>query len=307
MKTELSEEIIDAADEAFAIGYDQFDGEVLITGRVLRVERLNEELAKTFTAYDEAEDEADNPLVEIEYEIWVLPKSFDLHNPDELSYRRDKVIFESETLVSGSAVSYGLGPEYGQLSWDQLEWLSGRAKEVNLPTEMYEEYISKICETREENIWTYFDNDPDADIPENLPNMLSDFYQRIRVEVRKREAERSRKYALAENEKTMPIAELKFNLPAPSSFKDLDGGTKVLMTSTHHTQRLFVGAQKCPEKKNAWSINVSIAKVGGGASLHFAKRAEIEYLIEGCPTIDELKSRIIESVDVGEIQARLGK
>ena len=292
-------DIIKAAKNAFLLGIHDHDSkEVLVHGRLVKVEELDSSWTKRFNndGYDFVSQE--NPAIEVEYEVWVLPDAFDAVCPDKLIYRRERAIIDASTLTRNEVVVRGMSWELCYLSdhYELLDEIDGPALSVGLPEQLYERYLSIICSDRHDEILDYFESDEDGTIPDGLPGSLSDFYRRVRKGLRKSQLEISKRFDARQAERDLAITSIQFDVSSPAF--EIDGAeVSLVLRSKHDPYRLIIEAAPSAPSPDVWDVKVRLGKLARGASSVWCTAASIEYSIPDCPSTEVLQSSILKDLD----------
>ncbi len=107
---EVPETIKMVADNALALSYDSFSDEVLVFGQILDLRCLTARSAKLYRySIGQDREEFRSPVIEVEYEAWILPAGFAPKDPEILIYHRDRAFVDADTLLKDEIVTYGLG------------------------------------------------------------------------------------------------------------------------------------------------------------------------------------------------------
>lgn len=117
----VSEQIYDAAADAAAqCGYDQFD-EVLLDYTVLDVRWVSSESVKTLYPEFLAAPCFFSPdeIVRVDWLTWAVPKRFDGRYEGAVIGRSESIVVAVSTLLERQVFTYGLGPEYNWLEWEE--------------------------------------------------------------------------------------------------------------------------------------------------------------------------------------------
>lgn len=109
-----------AGDAAAQCGYDRFE-EVLLDYEVLDVRRVAAASVKVL--YPEwlqppcsfSPDE----IVRVDWQTWAVPKRFDGRYEEAVITRAESIVVAISTLMEREVFTYGLGPEYNWLEWEE--------------------------------------------------------------------------------------------------------------------------------------------------------------------------------------------
>jgi len=123
-----------ALEAATQCGYDRTD-ETLLHSAIDRIRWVTPQCAQTFfsdSLVPEGEWSA-NEIIQIDWHTWAIAKEFDARYEESVVERVESIVVAVPPLLSGEIFSYGLGPEY-----DWLHWEEGKAIEQELPTEVFD-------------------------------------------------------------------------------------------------------------------------------------------------------------------------
>ena len=109
-----------AGDAAAQCGYDQFE-EVLLDYEIVGIRRLSVQAVKDH--YPEwlqppcsfSPDE----IVRVDWQTWAVPKRFDSALEKAVIARAESIVVAISTLLAREVFTYGLGPEYNWLEWEE--------------------------------------------------------------------------------------------------------------------------------------------------------------------------------------------
>lgn len=151
------DEIYDAASDAAAqCGYDQTE-EVLLDYTVLDIRWVSTDSVKAL--YPEfliapcsfSPDE----IVRVDWLTWAVPKRFDGRYESAVIGRSESIVVAVSTLIDREVFTYGLGPEYNWLEWDE-----GGSPSLDLPAAVFESLGELIIGEWREEIREHADEDP---------------------------------------------------------------------------------------------------------------------------------------------------
>lgn len=153
----VSDEIHDAASDAAAqCGYDQTE-EVLLDYMVLNIRWVSTDSVKAL--YPEfliapcsfSPDE----IVRVDWLTWAVPKRFDGRYESAVIGRSESIVVAVSTLLEREVFTYGLGPEYNWLEWDE-----GSAPPSDPPDAVFEALGELIIGDWREEVKAHADEDP---------------------------------------------------------------------------------------------------------------------------------------------------
>lgn len=153
----VSEEIYEAAADAAAqCGYDQLE-EVLLDYTVLDVRWLSSDSVKAL--YPEflvapcffSPDE----IVRVDWLTWAVPKQFDGRYEEAVIGRSESIVVAVSTLMERKVFTYGLGPEYNWLGWDE-----GSSVPADPPPDVFEALNEVISGDWRDDVREHADEDP---------------------------------------------------------------------------------------------------------------------------------------------------
>ena len=131
----VSEQIYEAAaDTAAQCGFDQLE-EVLLNYTVIAVRWVSSDSVKAI--YPEflvapcffSPDE----IVRVDWLTWAVPKQFDGRYEEAVIGRSESIVVAVSTLMERKVFTYGLGPEYNWLDWEE-----GSPPSNELPASVFE-------------------------------------------------------------------------------------------------------------------------------------------------------------------------
>jgi hypothetical protein len=153
----VSEQIYEAAAEAAAqCGFDQLE-EVLLDSTVLSVRWVSSDSVKSL--YPEflvapcffSPDE----IVRVDWLTWAVPKQFDGRYEEAVIGRSESIVVAVSTLMDRKVFTYGLGPEYNWLEWDE-----GSSVPVDPPPVVFETLSELITGDWRDDVKERADEDP---------------------------------------------------------------------------------------------------------------------------------------------------
>ena len=153
----VSEQIYEAAADAAAqCGFDQFE-EVLLDSTVLTVRWVSSDSVKAL--YPEflvapccfSPDE----IVRVDWLTWAVPKQFDGRYEEAVIGRSESVVVAVSTLMERKVFTYGLGPEYNWLEWDE-----GSSVPVDPPPVVFETLSELITGDWRDDVKEHAEEDP---------------------------------------------------------------------------------------------------------------------------------------------------
>ena len=115
-------------------GYDQFE-EVLLDHKILDVRRVSAESVRALYAdwLQPPCSFSPDEIVRVDWLTWAIPKRFNGEYEAAVIARAESIIVAATTLLEREVFTYGLGPEY---NW--LEWEEGSPPSNELPTSVFE-------------------------------------------------------------------------------------------------------------------------------------------------------------------------
>lgn len=117
----ISKSVRDAAgDAATQCGYDQFE-EVLLDYEIVSIRRVSVQSVKD--QYPEwlqppcslSRDE----IVRVDWQTWAVSQRFDSAYEKAVIARAESIVVAISTLMAREVLTYGLGPEYNWLEWEE--------------------------------------------------------------------------------------------------------------------------------------------------------------------------------------------
>ena len=167
----VSEQILEAASDAAAqCGYDQTE-EVLLDHTILDVRWVSGDSVRSL--YSEflkppcsfSPDE----IIRIDWLTWAVPLRFDGRYEKSVITRAESIVVAVSTLLEREVFTYGLGPEY---NW--LEWQEGSSPPEGLPDAVFEALSELITSDWREDV---------RDDAEMDPEYLDNLHPRVRAAV----------------------------------------------------------------------------------------------------------------------------
>jgi hypothetical protein len=117
----IPESVRDAAGDAAAqCGYDQFE-EVLLDYEIVGIRRVSaQSVMDHYGAWLQppcwfSPDE----IVRVDWQTWAVPKRFDNAYEKAVIARAESIVVAITTLMAREVFTYGLGPEYNWLEWEE--------------------------------------------------------------------------------------------------------------------------------------------------------------------------------------------
>lgn len=153
----VPEQIYEAARDAAAhCGYDPFE-EVLLDCKVLDIRWISGDSAREFYAEFLVPpcSFSSEEIVRIEWLTWSVPKQFDGSYEKAVIARSESIVVAVSTLMNREVFTYGLGPEY---NW--LEWQEGSPPPSELPTTVFEALGQLIVGDWLEDVQEHADGEP---------------------------------------------------------------------------------------------------------------------------------------------------
>lgn len=167
----VSEKILEAASDAAAqCGYDQTE-EALLYHAILDVRWVSGDSVRSL--YPEFLEPpcsfAPDEIVRIDWLTWAVPLRFDGRYEKSVITRAESIVVAVSTLVKREVFTYGLGPEY---NW--LEWQDGVSPPEDLPDGVFEALGELIAGDWREDVRE------DAEMD---PNYLDNLHPKVRAAV----------------------------------------------------------------------------------------------------------------------------
>lgn len=135
------------------------DGEeALLAAEVLDVRWVSVESVRAlFSAFLEPpEPIAAEEVLRIDWRTWAAPRQFDGRYDNAVVERVESVVVTLATLMAGEVMTYGLGPEYNWLEWDDTAPTGDE-----LPDAAFEALSELIVDEWSSHVLDYADGDPD--------------------------------------------------------------------------------------------------------------------------------------------------
>lgn len=153
----VSEHIFEAARDAAAqCGYDQTE-EVLLDHTILNVRWVSGDSVRSL--YPEFLEPpclfSADEIVRVDWLTWAVPSRFDGRYEKSVIVRSESIVVAVSTLVEREVFTYGLGPEF---NW--LEWQEGRPPTEDLPAAVFEALGELITGDWREEVRDDADLDP---------------------------------------------------------------------------------------------------------------------------------------------------
>lgn len=117
----IHESVRDAAGHAAAqCGYDQFE-EVLLDYEIVGIQRVSAESVKEhYGAWLQPPCSfSPDEIVRVDWHTWAVPKRFDNAYEKAVIARAESIVVAITTLLAREVFTYGLGPEYNWLEWQE--------------------------------------------------------------------------------------------------------------------------------------------------------------------------------------------
>lgn len=300
-------------ENVLALSYDSFSGEVLVFGRVLELRCLTSGSTAEFLAsigWNRHESEA--PVVEIDFEAWIIPAEFSPENPEDLIYRSNRVFVDADTLIKDKLVTYGLGPEYNYLEWLEISGSSGP-----LPPEKLELLADVITSHRGEQIIEFLKGG--GEVPDQLSAPVLRAYKVLSATARSQVAREEQEYVTWEaaevarqNEDKLQFAELKFDVDAINkptqngiaSPTDISKRLMFVLPSTHKSRLLYIFASPLSGTEDDWSIEACIVRKARSATMFYAEQVKEIFNITSASSIEAVEKQIIAQIADGSLTQR---
>jgi hypothetical protein len=122
-----------AMQAASQVGFDQFE-EIFLDGRILKVRRVHADSVRAhFSEFLEPPCNFNlEEIVRVDWQTWAIPKAFTSEFEGAVIERVESIVVAAETLLDGEIFTYGLGPEYNWLHWEE-----GRPRGAALPNRVF--------------------------------------------------------------------------------------------------------------------------------------------------------------------------
>jgi hypothetical protein len=117
----IPESIPEAAGDAAAqCGYDQFE-EVLLDYEIVGIRRVSAQSVKDhYGAWLQPPCSfSPDEIVRVDWQTWAVPKRFDNTYEKAVIARAESIVVAVTTLMAREVFTYGLGPEYNWLEWQE--------------------------------------------------------------------------------------------------------------------------------------------------------------------------------------------
>lgn len=302
-----------AGENVFSLAYDSFSGEVLVFGQILELRCLtSESTAEYLDSIGWHLETSAAPVVEIDFEAWIIPADFSPKNPENLIYRCNRVFVDADRLVKDKLVTYGLGPEYNYLEWLEIGDRSG-----TFPPEKLELLADVITSHRGEQIVEFLKEG--GEVPDHLSAPVLSACKGLSQAARSQLAREEQEYATWEaaevarqNEDKLPFAELKFdvdaiNKPTQNGISSPTGTGRRLMfvlPSTHKSRLLYIFASPLTDAEDGWSIEACIVRKARSATMFYAEQAKETFNIASASSIEAVEKQIMAQIADGSLTQR---
>jgi len=130
----IAESVRDAAGDAAAqCGYDQFE-EVLLEYEIVDIRRVSAQSVKDhYGAWLQPPCSfSPDEIVRVDWQTWAVPKRFDNTYEKAVIARAESIVVAITTLMAREVFTYGLGPEYNWLEWEEGAPPAGEPSESTL-------------------------------------------------------------------------------------------------------------------------------------------------------------------------------
>lgn len=109
-----------AMDAASQVGYDLFE-EKFLWGRILKVRWVHADSVRSYFPMFLEPPCSFNPneIVRVDWQTWATSKGFGGQFEASVVERVESIVVATETLLANEIFSYGLGPEYNWLHWEE--------------------------------------------------------------------------------------------------------------------------------------------------------------------------------------------
>jgi hypothetical protein len=114
-------------------GYDQFE-EILLNHEIVDVRRVSAESVRALYAdwLQPPCSFSPDEIMRVDWLTWAIPKRFNGEYEAAVIARAESIVVAATTLLAREVFTYGLGPEY---NW--LEWEEGRPPSNELPASVF--------------------------------------------------------------------------------------------------------------------------------------------------------------------------
>ena len=113
--TELEEAALSAARSC---GYDRCE-EHLLHAEVLEIRWVDTDSIRESIDPDSDEVLSNDAVVMVKWQTWAVPKHFHGQYEQGVVERVESIIVDADVLRDGQVLTYGLGPEYNWLHWEE--------------------------------------------------------------------------------------------------------------------------------------------------------------------------------------------
>ncbi len=117
----IPESVRDAAGDAAAqCGYDQFE-EVLLDYEIVGIRHVSAQSVKDhYGAWLQPPCSfSPDEIVRVDWQNWAVPKRFNKAYENAVVARAESIVVAISTLLAREVFTYGLGPEYNWLEWEE--------------------------------------------------------------------------------------------------------------------------------------------------------------------------------------------
>jgi hypothetical protein len=148
-------------------GYDQFE-EHFLGARVLKIQWVAEASVRAhFPEFLKEPCNFDpNQIVRVDWQTWAIQKRFDGRFEKSVVERVESIAVAVATLLAGEVFTYGLGPEYNWLHWEE-----GTATDQDLPIKAFDALRDLIESEWRDDVLEYFEEE-DANLDGVNPRLL---------------------------------------------------------------------------------------------------------------------------------------
>ncbi|MGM0983297.1 MAG: hypothetical protein ACQEXG_07690 [Pseudomonadota bacterium] len=173
-----SSNLLEAASNVPAAMGAYLDEGVFLGGDVLNLQLLDAESTASIIGPMSVDEAIADPLVRLEYTMWVLPKDFDAGDPERLIHMREEIYTRSSLILEGQVVTYGLGVEYNITDYAETEESDSEASDPNLPALYRCHLLDYIKDEWDGRIKEWLDMDS-SNIPAGLSKDFRELYQSL--------------------------------------------------------------------------------------------------------------------------------
>lgn len=148
--TTLEEAALSAASSC---GYDRSE-EHLLHAEVLEIRWVDTASIREAIDPESDEDFSGQEVVMVKWRTWAVPQSLDGEYEQAVLERLESIIVDADILRDGEVCTYGLGPEYNWLHWEEHPVAGAEA-----PAEVYESLSELISTEWSDDVRAYAEGD----------------------------------------------------------------------------------------------------------------------------------------------------